>query len=96
MYSGGVPQLYICTDDQALLMEYAPFMSNRRNGMLPCNFPIPVYGWANATIKSAPNPEMRVYVSIAEQFKKLHPGVEASFYIYYPGFRPSLVLLQLK
>lgn len=96
MYSGGVPQLYICTNDQALLMEYAPFMSNHRNGMLPCNFPIPVYGWANATIKSAPYPEKRVFASIAQQFKEKHPGVEASFYIYYGGFRPSLVLLQIK
>jgi hypothetical protein len=96
MYSGGVPQLYICTDDQALLMQYAPFMSNRRSRMFPCNFPIPVYSWAITTIKSAPNSEKRVFVSIAQQFKERHPGVEASFYIYYPGFRPSLELLQLK
>jgi hypothetical protein len=96
MNSGGVPQLYICTDDEVLLKEYAPFMSNRRNSMLPCNFPIPVYRWANATIKLAPNPEERVYVSIAQQFKESHPGVEVNFYIYYAGFRPSFVLLQLK
>jgi len=36
------------------------FLSDHRNGLLPFNFPIPVYSWANITIKSAINPEERI------------------------------------
>jgi hypothetical protein len=96
MYSGGVPQLYICTNNERVLQEYAVFMGNHKNGLLPCSFPIPVYRWSNATIYASPNPERRVYLAIAKQFTAKHPGVEASYYLYHGGFSPKLELLQLR
>ncbi|MEX1203317.1 MAG: hypothetical protein WEA59_08750 [Ferruginibacter sp.] len=91
MYSGGVPLLYICTNNNTVLMQYASYMSNHKSAVLPCKFPIPVYQWALKTIHTSPNTEKRVYAAIVKQWKQLHLGVEASFYIYKSGFKYTLV-----
>ena len=91
MYSGGVPHMYICNNNNTVLMKYAPYMSKRSNRMLPCDFPIPVSNWAMATMFSIPNPEKRVFAAIAQQWKAKHPDAGASFYLYTAGFSPKLV-----
>lgn len=91
MYSGGVPQLYICTNNNTVLLQYAPFMSNRKFNFFPCDFPLPVSKWALGTMLAVPNGEERIFASIIEQWKTKHPCVEASFHLYKGGFRPTVV-----
>ena len=90
LYSGGVPQLYICTDDPAALQSMAPYMGQQRNGMVPCRFPLSAYQWGVKTMNTAPYPEERVFRSIALQWKGQHPQAAARFYIYQSGFKPSI------
>lgn len=90
LYSGGVVQLYICTDDAATLQQMAPYMSSSQNGLVPCRFPVSAYQWGLKAMNSNPNPEERVFRSIAAQFKLQHPSAAATFYIYRSGFKPTI------
>jgi hypothetical protein len=91
LYSGGVTQLYICTDNQNVLMEYGKYMSNRKSSFFPCKFPIPVYQWGYKSLLSDPNSEERIFAAIVKQWKQKHPGADARFYLYKGGFSPKLV-----
>lgn len=93
LYSGGVSQLYICTDDAATLQRMAPYMSSSQNGLLPCRFPVSAYQWGIKAMNSAPYPQQRVFRSIARQWQEQHPNATARFYIYCSGFKPTLVEL---
>ncbi len=95
MYSGGVPQLYICTSDAAALQRMAPFMGNRKNGMIPCRYPIAAYDWGVKAMKTSPYPEKRAFKEIARQWKQWFPGADATFYIYTSGFKPTVEILKL-
>lgn len=90
LYSGGIPHLYICTDDAAALHEMSVFMGTSRNGMIPCRFPVGVSQWGIKVMKTAAYPQQRVYRSIARQWKKQHPNAAVKFYIYTSGFKPTL------
>ncbi len=90
LYSGGVSQLYICTDDPAALQAMAPYMGNRSNGMVPCRFPVSAYQWGIKAMNTAPYPEERVFRSIARQWKQKHPNAPVKFYLYQSGFQPTI------
>lgn len=96
MYTGDVPHLYICTNNRPVLMEYAKYMGNRSSSLFPCKFPIPVYQWAYMSMHTPPNNEKRILASVAEQWKKQHPGVDASFHLYKAGFSPTLLPFDVK
>lgn len=90
LYSGGIPHLYICTDDATALQKMAVYMSSTRNGMIPCRFPVGAYQWGIKAMNTAPYPQQRVFRSIARQWKKQHPNAAVKFYIYTSGFKPAL------
>ncbi|RYE17171.1 MAG: hypothetical protein EOP51_24405 [Sphingobacteriales bacterium] len=87
LYSGGVPQLYICSTDAVLLHKMVP-PTSRRNGLIPCNNYVSAYDWGTKAMNTSPYPQERVFRSIAAQFASQHP--QARFYIYRPGFKPTV------
>lgn len=90
LYSGGTPQLFICTDDPAALQTMAPYMANVRNGYIPCKYPISVYNWAANVMQTTPYPEDRVFRVIAQEWRKMFPQAEVRFYIFRSGFSPTM------
>jgi hypothetical protein len=90
MYSGGIGQLYLCTDDPAALQKMGKYMGSFRNGMIPCRYPVSVYHWGIREMNTAPYPQLRVYQSIGRQWKNRFPGVAVKFYIYTSGFSPRV------
>jgi len=90
LHSGGIPHLYICTDDAAALQKMAVYMSSTRNGMIPCRFPVGAYQWGIKAMNTTPYPQQRVFRSIARQWKKQHPNAAVKFYIYTSGFKPAV------
>lgn len=90
LYSGGTPQLFICTDDPAALQAMAPYMANVRNGFIPCKYPISAYNWSGMVMRTTPYPEERVFRVVAREWHKLFPHATARFYIFQSGFSPTL------
>ena len=90
LYSGGVSQLYICTDDPMALQLMAPYIGNQRNGMVPCRFPVSTYQWGVKAMNTPPYPQERVFRSLARQWKRRHPQAAVRFYIYTSGFQPTI------
>ena len=90
MYSGGITQLYICTNHLATLQKNSVHIGGVRNSMVPCDFPISVYQWGMRAMNSAPYPEQRVFRSIARQWMQQYPGVPVRFYLYTSGFKPTV------
>ena len=87
LYSGGMPRLYICSNDNATLQKLSPYMGNTTNGLIPCQFPVNTYNWAVKEMNTAPYPQKRVFRNLAGQWVKQYPGAGFHFYIYYPGFK---------
>lgn len=94
LYSGGTPQLYICTEDPAALQAMAPYMPKVRNGFIPCKYPVSTYAWSARLMYTTPYPEERVFRVIAREWRKWYPGAAVKFYVFRSGFSPTLVELQ--
>jgi len=85
LYSGGVPQLMICSNDHEIDV-IAPG-SQRINSRIPCDDKLlAAWDWGMKAMKTAPYPEMRVYRKIAEDWKKAHPVSRNRFFIVRSGF----------
>ncbi len=85
--SGGVPQLYVCTEEKPVLFALSPYMTTFSNSSLPCRFPVSVSNWSMQEIKLVTYPQERSYLEIARQLKEQFPKADIRFYLYYPGFK---------
>ena len=85
LYSGGVEQLFICTDDSATKNEMRIYMEKEFR-VIPCSPVLSVYKWGVTEMNTSPYPERRIYNAIIMAWKKEHPNNTDRFYIYKPGF----------
>jgi len=95
LYSGGLRQLYICTDDAIVKQQLGKYLINTSNSPIPCPQSISSFSWAMSTTNTPGYPEQRVFVSIAKYIQKKFPGADVKFYLYTPGFRAQVEALQL-
>lgn len=94
LYSGGVEQLYICTNNESAKKEMADYM-DKEFKVIPCSPVLSVYKWGNKEMRTVPYPEKRVYNAIIKAWKKKYPGSNDRFYIYKSGFAYSVKEVQL-
>ncbi len=85
LYSGGIAQLYICTDNTTAKKEMAVYM-DKQFGVIPCAPVLSVYKWGVSEMRTAPYPEPRVFHAIIKAWKKRYPDSTDRFYLYKPGF----------
>lgn len=85
LYSGGVEQLFICTDNFTAKKEMSAYMDAAFK-VIPCSPVLSVYKWGVEEMRTAPYPERRVYLAIIRSWKKKYPGKTDRFYLYKPGF----------
>lgn len=88
LYSGGVPQLFICTDNVVAKKELGSLMTDGYK-VIPCTPALSTYQWGIFEMKTAPYPESRIYKAIVKKWKERYPGVN-HFYLYTPGFSYKL------
>ncbi len=85
LYSGGLEQLFICTEKPlAKEQMYNYFKKDFR--VIPCANVISVYEWGIKEMNTAPYPERRVYKAIIRSWEKRFPGGGDQFYLFKPGF----------
>ena len=89
LYSGGVEQLFICTQNPAAQKQMAPYLDSTFR-VIPCDNSLSVYNWGIKDMKTAPYPEKRVFEAIIKAWKKRFPGTCDRFYLYKPGFSYSV------
>ena len=94
LYSGGVEQLFICTENQAALKEMGQYM-DASFSVIPCSPVLSVYNWGIKEMRTAPYPEPRIRDAIIKAWKKKYPGSKDRFYIYKPGFKFTVKELQV-
>lgn len=85
LYSGGVEQLFVCSDNKEAKKETAVFYEKEFR-IIPCDSAIALYYWGMKEMNSAPYPERRVYKAIAAKWKQRYHDSTARFYIFKPGF----------
>ena len=85
LYSGGVEQLFICTDDPAAIKQLGKYMDSSFS-VIPCSPVLSVYNWGIQELRTAPYPEPRVRNAIIKAWKQKYPGNSSRFYLYKPGF----------
>jgi len=85
LYSGGVEQLYICTDDPVAKKEMAGYM-DKEFKVVPCSPVLSAYKWGMMEMNTAPYPEPRIYKKIIQAWNKHYPHFENRYYLYKPGF----------
>lgn len=85
LYSGGVEQLFICTDNPAAKKDLGKYMDSSFS-VIPCSPVLSVYNWGIREIRTAPYPEQRIQKAMIRAWKKKYPGKTDRFYIYKPGF----------
>ena len=90
LYSGGMPQFYICSNDNATLIKLSSHLGKVTNDKIPCLFPVNTYGWALKELTVPPYPQKNTYRRLARQWIKEYPGANFHFYIYYPGFKTGV------
>ena len=88
LYSGGVPQLYICTENSEARQNLGNYMDDSF-WVIPCSPVLSTYSWGMREMNTAPYPEPRIYKRIIEAWKTKYPG-KTSFYLFTPGFAPKL------
>jgi hypothetical protein len=85
LYSGGVEQLFICTNDPAAKKEMGNYF-DKEFRVIPCSPVLSVYKWGIADMNTAPYPEPRIHIAIMKEWKKRFPNDGHRFYTYKPGF----------
>ena len=94
LFSGGVEQLFICTDNPVARKQMAHYL-DPPSRLIPCSTALSVYNWGIKEIKIAPYPEPRVFKAIIQAWKKRYPGGSDRFYLYKPGFAPGVEEIRL-
>ena len=94
LYSGGVEQLFICTDNPAAIKQLGKYMDSSFS-VIPCSPVLSVYNWGIHEMRTAPYPEPRVRNAIIKAWKQKYPGNNDRFYLYKPGFAYSVKELVL-
>lgn len=87
LYTGGVPQLYICSSDKQVLYALSPYMPAVRNPRLPCTFPVSAYTWGMQEMNLPAYPQERAYKQFARRLRTQFPGADIKFYLYTSGFK---------
>lgn len=95
LYSGGVEQLFICTNDRAAKQALSNYMDSTFK-VIPCEPVLSVYKWGVTEIRTAPYPEKRIYRAIISSWKKKYPNITDRFYLYKPGFSYTVEELFVK
>ena len=85
LYSGGVEQLFICTNNPAAKKQMTVYI-DKEFKVIPCSPVLSVYKWGVTEMKTAPYPEKRIYKAIIAAWEKKYPNNTDRFYIYKPGF----------
>ena len=86
LYSGGVEQLFICSNNSEATEATARFYEKQFR-VIPCDSSIAAYYWGMKEMNTAPYPERRVYEGIAKKWRERFHDSTARFYIFKPGFR---------
>jgi hypothetical protein len=92
LYSGGITQLYICTNDERVKQSMQDYMEDKF-WVIPCSPVLSAYTWGMKEMNTAPYPEPRIYKRMILEWKKTHPG-DARFFLFTPGFAPKLEEIQ--
>ena len=92
LYSGGVEQLYICTDNPAAKKQLAFAFEKKIN--VPCDSSVSLYKWSLAEMNVPPYPEPRVYKAVAKEWMKRYSEGNSKFIIIKPGFVPRVTELE--
>jgi hypothetical protein len=92
LYSGGVEQLYICSDNPVAAKQFASFFEQNKN--VPCNTALSVYKWGMAEINVPPYPEPRIYRAVAKEWMKKYGEGNNKFMLIKPGFIPRVTELE--
>jgi len=85
LYSGGVEQLYICTNSVAAEKQMAVYYEYVSK-IVPCSRPLSVFYWGVKEMKTAPYPQRRNFNAIIKAWEKKYPNAGNRYYIYKPGF----------
>ncbi len=94
LYSGGVEQLFICTESKAAVGDMGSYMDPSFS-VIPCSPVLSVYNWGIKEMRTAPYPEPRIRNAIIKAWKEKYPGSNHRFYIYKPGFAYTVKELKL-
>ena len=92
LYSGGVEQLYICSDDVAAMKQFSSLFEQNKN--VPCNTSLSIYKWSMAEMNVPPYPELRIYRAVAKEWMKKYPEKNSKFMLIKPGFVPRVTELK--
>lgn len=92
LYSGGVEQLYICTDNPAAKKEHA--FSFEQNKSMPCDSSLSVYKWSMKEMNVPVYPEQRIYKAVVKEWVKRYPDQNSKFILIRPGFAPRITTLE--
>lgn len=86
LYSGGVPQLYICTTQPISGTEHA---HNKSIPGIGCTEPVSYYKWCMQELNVVPVEEPRTYRAAIQQLQKRYPQA-LRFYMVQHGYRPTV------
>ena len=89
LYSGGVEQLFICTDNPVAKKQMTAYFDSTFR-IIPCSTSLSLYNWGVKEMKTAPYPEPRVFKAIIKVWREKYPGTADRFYLYKPGFAPKV------
>ena len=92
LYSGGVEQLYICSDSPVAAKQFASSFEQNKN--VPCAASLSVYRWSMAEMNVPPYPEPRIYRAIAKEWTKKYGEGNSKFVLVKPGFVPRITELE--
>lgn len=87
LYSGGVEQLMICTDNPVALSTASPYRIDG-SGTIPCASVVPMLQWGLHDLNAPPCMEPRVFRKMIRWWTA-HYG-STDFYLYKSGFSPVL------
>lgn len=95
LYSGGINQLYICTNDSEVKQKLGHYFLNTSNTAIPCPQSISSFTWAMKVMHVPDYPEQRIFVSMAKYFKSTFPNAAIKFYVYTPGLEQHVEELDI-
>lgn len=89
LYSGKTMNLAVCVDDKEIPELKTHFSKDNHN---ICNGTtmLKVQKWAFSELNLPPYPEEWYYRKLVKEFKRQHPKVQASFYIYQYPYKESI------
>lgn len=88
LYSGGVPQLYICPGNEKLSAGLSQYSIQSVKG-IPCEKPVSYYQWGMQELNIVPNEEIRIYQSAIKNIGRAYPG-NNRYYLVRHGFKTTV------